>query len=290
MRSELITWKTLDGQMDQGILYKPENFDPLKKYPLLVYYYERLSDDLHHFLRPELSTGRLNIPLYVSHGYLIFVPDIHYRIGWTGRSAYDAVVSGVNYLCGRKYVDRTKMGLQGHSFGGFETNYIITHTHLFAAAMSASGLSDFVSGYGNIGGNGNSHQDKYEWGQLRIGATFWEKLGLYLENSPVLRADRVTTPLLMMADKQDEIVPFEQGLVFFTALRRLGKKAWMLQYDGQGHTVFDKASLDLTIRMFQFFNYYLKGEPPPAWMTKGIPARLKGMESGLETDTSGAQP
>ena len=290
MTSELVTWKASNGRMDQGILYKPENFDPLKKYPLLVYYYERLSDELHHFLPPELSTGLLNIPMYVSHGYLVFVPDIHYRIGWPGRSAYDAVVSGVNYLCERKYVDRARMGLQGHSFGGFETNYIITHTHLFAAAMSASAMSNSVSGYSGLEGNGNTRQEKYEWGQSRIGATLWQKPSLYLENSPVMKADKVTTPLLMMADKQDDIVPFEQGIEFFTALRRLGKKAWMLQYDGNGHNVFGKASLDLTVRMFQFFNYYLKGGPPPVWMTKGVPARLKGLESGLEIDASGATP
>ena len=292
MKSELITWKTIDGKIDQGILYKPENFDSLQEYPLLVYYYERSSDNLHYFLQPQLSNGILNIPMYVSHGYLVFVPDIHYTIGWPGKSAYNAVVSGVNYLCRRKYIDRMRMGLQGHSFGGFETNYIATHTHLFASAMSASSISDFVSGYGSITGDeGMSRQGRYEFGQSRVGASLWEKPALYLENSPVLRADSVTTPLLIMANKQDGDVPFEQGVELFTALRRLGKKAWMLQYDGEGHGISGRnAQLDFTIRMFQFFNYYLKGEPPPEWMTKGIPATLKGIESGLKTDTSGAQP
>lgn len=290
MQSELITWKTLDGQTDQGILYKPENFDPLKKYPLLVFYYERLSDGLHHFLLPAVSTGQLNIPMYVSNGYLVFVPDIHYTIGWPGRSAYNAVISGVNYLCRRKYVDRARMGLQGHSFGGFETNYIITHTHLFAAAMSASGMSDFISAYGSIIGDGTSRQRQYEMHRDRIGVTLWQKTALYIENSPVLLADKVATPLLMLANKDDGDVPYQQGIELFTALRRLGKRAWMLQYDGQGHNVFGKAALDLTVRMFQFFNYYLMRESPPIWMTNGVPARLKGIENGLQIDTSGAQP
>ena len=291
MKTELITWKTFDGIIDQGILYKPEDFDARKKYPLVVYYYEQLSDVLHNFIAPGPSQGRLNIPMYVSHGYIVFVPDIHYKVGWPGRSAYDAVVSGVNYLARRGYIDVRRIGLQGHSFGGFETNYIIAHSHLFAAAMSASGMTDFVSAYGSIVGDGTSRQRQYELYRDRIGATLWQEPALYMENSPILRADKITTPLLMMANKLDNDVPYEQSIELFTALRRLDKKCWMLQYDGQGHNVFgSEAKKDLTIRMFQFFNYYLKGEAPPKWMTRGVPADLKGIDNGLELDTSGEQP
>jgi dienelactone hydrolase len=290
MTSELVTWIMPDGRRNQGKLYKPEDFDPHKKYPLLVYCYEQLSDDVNKYFKPELSNGTLNMPLYVSHDYLVFEPDIHYKIGWPGRSALEAVESGVQYLCQRPYVSRDRIGLQGHSWGGYETNYIITHSHLFAAAMSACGVSDFISSYGSITGDGTSHEVQYEQYQGRIGKTLWESPQLYIENSPIFRADQVTPPLLMVADKQDEAVPFQQGIEFFTALRRLGKRVWMLQYDGMGHTIFDKASEDLTMRMFQFFNYYLKDEPAPAWMTEGVPARLKGIESGLENDTSGEKP
>jgi dienelactone hydrolase len=290
MTAELINWKALNGSVDQGILYKPENFDPAKKYPLLIYYYERLSDRFHEFLSPRPSGGELNIPFFVSHGYLVFTPDIHYKIGWPGKSAYNDIVSGASYLAKRSYVDRRRIGLQGISFGGFETNYIITHTNLFAAAMSSSGMTDFISAYGSIVGGGMSRQRQYELSRDRIGATLWQRSDLYIENSPVLRADRVTTPLLMMANKNDDDVPVQQGIEFFTALRRLGKKAWMLQYDGQGHHVFGEASQDLTTRMFQFFNYYLKGESPPKWMTRGVPAALRRLDTGLELDTSGAKP
>jgi dienelactone hydrolase len=290
MRAELVTWRTFDGTLSQGVLYKPENLDLNKKYPLLVYIYERLSDNLYKFLQPGLSNGRLNIPFYVSNGYLVFIPDIHYKIGWPGKSAYNSVVSGVNFLSRRKYVDARRIGLQGHSFGGFETNYIITHSHLFAAAMSSSGMADFVSAYGSIIGNGTSRQRQYELYRDRIGATLWQRPTLYMENSPVLRADKVTTPLLMMANKEDNDVPFQQGIEFFTALRRLEKKAWMLQYDGKGHNVDGKAADDLTIRMFQFFNYYLKGEPPPKWMTRGVSAEFKRIDDGLDLDASGEKP
>jgi dienelactone hydrolase len=291
LTSELVTWKTPDGNNDQGILYKPEDFNPRKKYPMLIYYYERFSDKLHDFIKPELSYGTVNIPFFVSHGYLVFVPDIHYKVGWTGKCAYDAIVSGAQYLSKRSYVDITRMGLQGMSFGGFETNYVVTRTHLFAAAMSSSGFSDFISCYGSIIGGGASRQATFELARERIGATLWQRPDLYIENSPVLLADKVSTPLLMMTNMADDDVPPQQGIELFTALRRLGKKVWMLQYDGEGHGLDGlQAQEDLTDRMYQFFNYYLKGAPPPKWMTKGIPAELKGIDTGLELDTSGANP
>lgn len=290
MTNELVTWRTLDGSIDLGILYKPEDFDENKKYPLIFYYYERCSDGLYSFQKPEASGAVLNIPFFVSHGYLVFTPDIHYQVGWPGKSAYNDIVSGARFLAKRKYVDVKRIGLEGASFGGFETNYVITHSHLFAAATSASGMSDFISAYGSIIGDGSCRQSQYELYRDRIGATLWERPDLYIENSPIFRADKVTTPLLLMANNQDDNVPVQQGIEFFTALRRLGKKAWMLQYDGQGHQVYGEASNDLTIRMFQFFNYYLKDTLPPVWMTKGVLAADKGIISGLDLDTSGPLP
>jgi dienelactone hydrolase len=290
MTSELINWKLPNGSNSQGILYKPEDFDANKKYPLLVFYYDRLSNGVYDFIEPGPSDGSLNIPFYVSHDYLVFEPDIHYRIGWPGKSALDAVVSGVESLSRRPYVDKSKIGLQGHSWGAYETNYIITHSRLFAAAMSACGVSDLISNYGSIRANGESAHIYYESQAGRIGATLWQSPRLYMENSPVLLADKVCTPLLMVANKNDGAVPYEQGVEFFTDLRRLGKKVWMLQYDGVGHTIDGKAREDLSIRMSQFFNYYLKGGPAPVWMTAGVPARLKGVVSGLEIDSSVIKP
>jgi dipeptidyl aminopeptidase/acylaminoacyl peptidase len=120
--------------------------------------------------------------------------------------------------------------------------------------------------------------------------TLWQMPDKYIENSPVLHADQITTPLLMMANKNDSDVPYQQGIEFFTGLRRLGKKAWMLQYDGEDHVASGNAAKDVTIRTKQFFDYYLKGAPPPVWMTRGVPASLKGIDSGLEYDNSGAKP
>jgi len=291
--SELINYKTNTGKATQAVLYKPENFDPKKKYPIIFHYYERTSDRLHTFPHPTYEDGNeLDFVSYVSNGYLVCLVDIQYQMGYPGRSACESVTGAANYLSRFSWVDKNRMGLMGHSFGGFETNYIITHSHLFAAAASFSSLTDFVSAYGSlILGRGYSRQKQFEIYRDRIGASLWERPDLYMENSPVLQADKVTTPVLLMANKKDEDVTYAQGFEFYTALRRLQKKAWLLQYDNGYHALDDITDKrDLTARTRQFFDHYLKGMPPPKWMTEGIPALRKQIDYGLNIDSSGKQP
>lgn len=292
LTTELITWKTFDGSFSQGILYKPENFDNKRKYPIIFYYYERLTEGLHGFLNPDYSHGVLNIPYYVSNGYLVFAADIRYKIGHPGKSVTNTIVSAAKYLAKLPYVDAKHMGIQGHSRGGWETNFIITHTNIFTAAVSSSGFVNYVSLYNAIRSlpAGISRQPAYEVSYQRIGATLWERPDLFIENSPIFQAHKVTTPLLMMNNKDDHDVPFEQGIEFFSALRRLGKKVWLLQYDDQKHMVFDKASVDFTIRMKQFFDHYLKESPAPEWMIRGVPAKQRGYNKGLNLEESGIKP
>lgn len=295
LTAELLHWTTTEGKPTSGILYKPENFDPKQKYPVIVYYYEQYSDNLYDYPVPSLSYGPLNIPFFVSRGYLVLVPDISYTIGSPGESVVGTVVSGARYLNCFPYVDGKHIGIQGHSFGGFETNYLVTHTHLFAAAAEAAGEADLISAYEDLrygyGGLGSSAQEYHETGQGRMGATLWEQPDAYIRNSPVLRADRVTTPLLMIHNKKDGNVPFRQAIEFFTALRRLGKRVWLLQYDESSHVMVPaKDTRDYTIRLTQFFDHYLKGMPAPEWMTEGIPARLKGIRTGYELDRNNKEP
>jgi dienelactone hydrolase len=282
--TELHNWYSPDGKLHQGILYKPENFDSARKYPVIFDYYDKRSEELNLFIWPEASESRINIPLFVSNGYLVFTPDMYYKPGQPGISAYHSILSAADYVSKLSFVDSTKMGIQGHSFGGYETNVIIAHTNRFAAACSASGISNLVSWYG---ADARGSYPKYwaEQSQGRLGKTPWDSLNAYLSNSPILQAEKVSTPLLMMNNKSDEVVPFAQGVEFFTALRRLGKRVWMLQYDGEDHSLNrGKAAEDFHKRMMQFFDHYLKGAPAPKWMTKGIPARLKGIDNGFEID------
>jgi dipeptidyl aminopeptidase/acylaminoacyl peptidase len=284
LTSELLTWKTFNGKQAQGILYKPENFESHKKYPVILCFYEQLSDGLNKFLMPELSRGPMNIPLFVSHGYLVFCPDIHYKVGRAGASAYDYVVSAAKMLMKMQSVDIQRMGIQGHSWGGFEVNYLITRTKMFAAAASSSGLSDWISDYGSIGW-GHEIENYIEEGQPRLGQQLWQAKGSYITNSPVLYANKVTTPLLIMDNKNDEVVPPTQGVEFFLALRRLQKRTWMLRYDDGRHVLpVGPSQLDYSIRLGQFFDHYLKDKPAPRWMVEGVPANMKQIDKGLELE------
>lgn len=295
LNADLIEWRTVDDKLHQGILYRPSNFDSSKKYPVIFNYYEQKSDGLHSFLEPGLSKAEINIPQYVSNGYLIFVPDIKIRKGQVGASIIETITSAVHYLSKFSWIDTERLGLQGHSFGGFETNYIITHCNLFAAACEGAGASNLTSSYGQIAkitcdAHGNSRQSGYEIGQSPMGGTLWEKPQVYLNNSPVFNVGDVSTPLLIWHCKNDGAVPFEQAIEMYLALRRAEKKVWLLQYDGDEHATNGVNSIDLDIRMRQFFDFYLKRERAPLWMTSGIEPHLKQVESRLGYDSNGVFP
>ena len=284
-----------DGNISQGILYKPENFDPHQKYPLIFDYYEKRSDELHEYIRPTWSGNRINIPYYVSNGYLVFVPDIYYKAGHNGEGVVNAVVSAAKYLSRLPYVDSTRLGLQGHSFGGWETNYLITHTqNIFAAACEASGVSDQISAYDQTDDDGGPRQRFYETqsqgSPFGVNVTPWTRPELYSANSPVLSVGNVTTPLLMSHGDKDAAVPYAQALEMYLAMRRAGKKVWFLHYEHAGHNLSGNDAKDFTCRVKQFFDYYLKDFSPPLWMTEGLPPGKRGADNGLSLDKSGRLP
>jgi dipeptidyl aminopeptidase/acylaminoacyl peptidase len=286
MSAELFNWRAYNGKQATGIVYRPEDFQPGKKYPLIVYFYETLSDGLHNYIAPAPTPSRLNIPFFVSRGYIVLAPDIHYANGLPGKSAYDYIVSGARALVKKGWVDSTKMGLQGQSWGGYQAAYIITKTNLFAAAWAGAPVANMTSAYGGIRWeSGMNRQFQYERSQSRIGATLWEDTKSYLDNSPLFSLPKVSTPLVIMANDADGAVPWYQGIEMFTAMRRLGKKVWMLNYNGEAHNLVERKNRkDIQIREQQFFDWKLKGEKPAVWLSKGLPAVEKGISWGLETD------
>jgi dipeptidyl aminopeptidase/acylaminoacyl peptidase len=283
LTSELVKWKMFDGKMSEGLLFKPENFDPTKKYPVILYFYERDADGLYNYRAPAPSASTINIPWFVSNGYIVFDPDIFYKKGEPGEGAYNSVVSAAKYLAKMPWVDSTKIAIQGQSWGGYQVAYLVTRTKMFAAAGAGAPVANMTSAYGGIRwGPGISRQFQYEKGQSRIGATLWEKRDLYIKNSPLFFADKITTPLLIMHNDKDGAVPWWQGIEFFSALKRLGKTAWLLQYNDEDHNLVERRNRkDLSVRLGQFFDYYLKGKPMPKWMREGVPATEKGIEWGL---------
>lgn len=282
--AELFSWKATDNTPLEGLLYKPENFDPKHKYPMLVYYYERNSDYLYRYTPPQPSRSIINPAYCVSNGYVVFVPDIRYRVGHPGKSAYECIIPAVKKLIGTGFVNPTRIGLQGQSWGGYQTAYLVTQTSMFRAAMAGAPVANMISAYGSIRPEaGMSRMSLYEKNQSRIGGTLWEKRDLFIENSPIFFADKVTTPLLIMANDNDGQVPWYQGIELFTALRRLGKQTWMLTYNGEAHNLLQrKNTKDLSIRMMQFFDHFLKDAPMPVWMKEGVPAINKGKTMGVE--------
>jgi len=282
--SELFEWTSFTGEELQGILYKPENFNPNKKYPVLTYFYEKSSDGLHGYTNPGPGSS-INKSYLVSNEYLVFVPDINYRDGYPGKSAYDAIVSGCQSLVDTyEFVNRDKIGLQGHSWGGYQIAYLITQTDMFACVESGAPVVNMTSAYGGIRwASGMNRAFQYEKTQSRIGGTLWEKPLHYIENSPLFYAPNCNTPCLILHNDEDGAVPWYQGIEFFTALRRLRKPVWLVNYNGDGHGVGSWANrMDWTIRMNQFFDHYLKDAPAPEWMVYGIPAIDKGKKDGYK--------
>ena len=283
---ESVYWKAYDGRELEGLLYKPENFDPDKKYPMVVYFYETSSQYKHYYRKPDVSRSTINITYFVSNGYLVFMPDIHYTVGHPGKSAYNCIVSGVENLCKNSWVDKDNIAIQGQSWGGYQVAYLVTQTDMFKCAGSGAPVSNMTSAYGGIRwGSGVVRQFQYEHTQSRIGKTLWDEGGfdLYIENSPLFFADKVNTPLLIMHNDKDEAVPWYQGIEYFTALRRLGKPVWMLQYNNETHNLSNRVNaLDYTIRLSQFMDHFLKGAPMPKWMKYGVPSTMKGIDYGLE--------
>ncbi|NOY37223.1 MAG: S9 family peptidase [Chlorobi bacterium] len=282
---ELVAWNSFDKRHYQGLLYKPENFDPNKKYPMIVYFYERSSDGLHRYNAPAPLRSILNRSYYVSNGYLLFVPDIAYRTGYPGQSAYNSIVSGTQSLLERySFIDKDRIGLNGQSWGGYQVAYLITQTDMFKCAYSGAPVSDMISAYGGIRwGSGMSRMFQYEQTQSRIGGSLWEKPLHYIENSPIFYVPKVHTPVLIMQNDNDGAVPWYQSIEFFNALRRLNKPAWFLVYNGEGHNLTRRPDMkDLAVREQQFYDHYLKGKPAPVWMVYGIPAVRKGKTDGFE--------
>ncbi|MEH6306511.1 prolyl oligopeptidase family serine peptidase [Olivibacter sp. CPCC 100613] len=282
--AELVKWTTPAGHEATGILYKPEDFSEAKKYPMITYFYEKLSDGLHTYIPPAPTPSRLNISYFVSNGYLVFAPDINYEIGHPGKSAEEYINSGVKELAKFPWVDEKHLGIQGQSWGGYQVAHLITRTDMYAAAWAGAPVVNMTSAYGGIRwSTGLNRQFQYEKTQSRIGKDLWEGYDLYIENSPLFHLKAVNTPVVVMANDNDGAVPWYQGIEMFTALRRLNKPVWLLNYNGEEHNLVKRQNRkDIQIREQQFFDHFLKGKPAPVWLESGVPATLKGVDWGFD--------
>ena len=280
---ELISWSSFDGVTLEGVIYKPSDFDESRQYPMIVNFYERNAETLHKYHTPEAHRSTIDYMLYLSNGFIIFNPDVRYSVdGFPGEDCYNCVLSGVNAVVSHGYVDSSRIGAQGHSWGGYQTAYLATRTNLFAAIESGAPVVNMFSAYGGIRwGSGLARSFQYEHTQSRLGGTPWDATSRYFENSPLFFMDKVHTPILIMHNDSDGHVPWYQGIEFFVAMKRLGRPVWMLNYVGEPHWPLKNPNKkDFQIRMFQFFCHYLKDEPMPKWMSEGVKAVEQPYELG----------
>jgi dipeptidyl aminopeptidase/acylaminoacyl peptidase len=269
----MIHYSNSIGQSLNGALFYPANYDPMQKYPMVVYPYEKQSRDLFQYENPSmLNMGGFNVTNFTTRGYFVLLPDIIHVKGDTGISALDCVVAATQKVIDMGIIDKDKIGLMGHSFGGYEANFIITQTDIFAAAVSGSGVSDMVSWYLTMGWNG-SKPDMWrsETQQWRMGKSFYDDQHAYYRNSPIVHALNIQTPVLLWSGKLDYQVDWHQNMEFYLALRRLGKKNIMLLYPDEGHVIFGVDNqIDLTNKTQDWFDYYLKDKKTTEWINKGV--------------------
>jgi len=270
---QLVSFRSTWGVPLRGILYTPDGFDPHKKYPMLVYFYERFSDLYHEmpFTVPAPNTSP-TLVRYVSNGYVVFVPDVAYRVGHPGESALDCILPGVDSIVARGFVDPARIGIAGHSWAAYQIAYVLTRTNRFRAAEAGAAVANMTSAYGGIRlESGNVRESQYETGQSRIGATPWDRTDLYIENSALFHIRNVNTPYMTIANELDGAVPQSQGIEFFTALRRLRKEAYLFSFDGEDHNLKGREQQKYwTVHLDEFFDHFLRGKPAPDWMRDGV--------------------
>jgi len=261
--SKMIRYKNTNGEQLQGALFYPAGFEPGRRYPMVVYIYSRLSSLVYDYNNPTMyNVAGFAHSNYTADGYFVFFPDIRYKVGEPGKSILDCVTAGIEATKAMGIIDEKKIGIIGHSYGGYETCHLLTRTPMFAAAVAGASVTDMVSSYFSINtSNGVKMDWRYESQQYRMGSTPFDNLDGYLENSTVTNAASITTPLLSWAGKEDMSVDWKQSVALHLALRRLGKRNIFLAYPNEGHILNRPAAqFDLTVRIKNWFDHYLKGK------------------------------
>jgi dipeptidyl aminopeptidase/acylaminoacyl peptidase len=276
----LVNYTSDKGDKLQAALFLPAGYEKGKTYPTIVNIYEKMSQQANQFGNP--TANGFNRSLYTSNGYAVLLPDITYRVNDPGMSAVWCVLPALKAALATGVIDPKRVGLTGHSWGGYQTSFLVTQTDMFAAAVAGAPLTNMISMYSLIykntgGGNGAI----FEASQGRFKGGYWDNWEAYYRNSPVFFAKNVKTPLMILHNDRDGAVDFTQGVEYYNTLRRLQKPVIMLEYIGENHNLRKPANQrDYTVRMMEYFDHHLKGKAAPDWMTKGVP-RLK-MEDHLK--------
>jgi dipeptidyl aminopeptidase/acylaminoacyl peptidase len=271
-RTELVNFKSARGLDLQGVLYYPANYDASKKYPMIVYTYELLSQELHNFIAPS-ERSYYNRTVWTQQGYFVFTPDIVFRAREPGTSTLEAVEPAVRAVVARGLIDSTRVGHIGHSWGGYEAAFLPTRTRIFAASVAGAAITNMLSFMGELHwGGGIAELSHWETGQARMEVPFWEDFDAYVRNSPVAKVHELKSPVLLMTGDNDGTVYWHQAVEYYNYARRAGRDdVVMLVYPGEDHGLRKKENqVDYHRRINEWFGHYLKGEPAPKWMLEGL--------------------
>ncbi len=271
---KLIEFENGKGRKVQGTLTLPANYEPGKRYPTIIYFYETMSERHNQYSMPVYD-DRPHMSTYASNGYMVFMPDMYFEIGFPGTSSVDGITSAANAIIDQGYADPGNIGLQGHSWGGYQTSFILTQTDMFKTIVTGAPPTNLASFYNNIyGSTGTNHHGIMETGQVRMGrdVTPWSAPEAYARENPMVHAPNINTPFLLLHGTADGAVDWSQGLEFYNAARRLGKEVIFLSYPDEGHHLANRANqIDFQTKMKEYFDYHLKGIEAPDWMINGVP-------------------
>ena len=289
--TRVVDYVSEKGDSLQGTLYLPADYQPGQKYPTVTYIYERLSQNRHQFWHPnEVNGTGVHPGIFTSRGYAVFMPDISYKVNDPGMSAVWSVVPAVKAAIATGIVDSARVGLQGHSWGGYQTAFLITQTNIFKAAIAGAPLTDMVSMYSSVYWNsGLANQGIFQSSQGRFKGNYLQNMEAYARNSPNRFADKVQTPLVILHNDKDGAVDFNQGITYYNTLKQLGKEVILLEYPGENHGLAQRGNLkDYQSRMTEWFDVQLRGAPAPDWIERGVP-RLQ-MDDHLRSRKPKAAP
>ncbi len=260
---KLITWKGPDGEKLHGALLLPAGYKEGKKYPMIVFVYgdSKQSKFINNFgFYP--SSNLFNAQIFATRGYAVFFPDSTTRIGTPMRDVASTVMPGVKEVVALGIADANELGVMGHSFGGYSTLALGVQTDQFKAAVMIAGFGDLFALYGEMAVDGSAFGiGVIEDGQGKMRGTPWEFRQRYIENSPVFYLDRMKAPLLIIHGGDDSVAQSFLADQVFVLLRRLGKEALYVRYEGEGHGIEKYTNqLDCSRRIIEWFDKHLKDE------------------------------